>query len=213
MILASKLDPLWTEAKELSLSLESLLLQLTSLVASKGGLKQKQFDKLLSKFDESHLGPLREPYKDPKTENVINLKASTLSELGLKAEDNNEKVCLLKVVAELGDQMKQPPYYCIASDVTGSLCVLSVFNAAPDFHLQRADSVAVAQPNFSHHQFDFVPFQKEEVGANGDVILSKRSVSFRLMRLNSPLDLVVNGRKANKSMQAFAKVGVEAKAS
>jgi len=132
----------------------------------------------------------------PKTDQVI------------EAKKCSNKVCVLKVVAELGQHLEQPPYYCIASDAQGTLCAVSVFNAAMDFHLQRGDSIAVAQPQLTKHIFQFTSLSEQKM--KSDRVFD---VSFPLLRVNTPLDLVVNGRKGNKGMQAMVSVGVEAKAS
>ena len=195
--------------------MELLLTQLTDLIASRGGLKQKQFDKIVSKFDLSHLGPFSEPFKDPKTETLIDLKQCSLSELS-KSEPasnknlNQDKVCLLKVIGELGLNLQQPPYFCIASDSAADVCAVSVFNAASNFHLQRGDSIAIRQPFITEHRFKIFSLKDQK---SSEKERTEKSVNFCLIRVNSPVDLVVNGKKGNKGMQVFASVGVEAKAS
>ena len=194
--------------------MEVLLTKISDLVANRGGLKLKQFEKITSKFEISQLGCYREPFKDSKTEKLIDLKPCSLKELVdcssiINSKNSFEKVCLLRIVADIGQHLEQPPYYCVAADSKGSLCAVSIFNAAISFHLQRGDSIAVAQPDVSKHVFDFEPLKAPS--SIGDIKYCH--VDFVLLRVNTPLDLVINGRKGNKGMQAMVSVGVEAKAS
>lgn len=221
---ALKLDPVWEEAKAECSRLENLLSQMNDLVSKNGGLKKKQFDKIVSKFDDSQLGPFLTSFKDPKNDKSVQLTKCHLDDLetiaasddclDLRSSFNDNKVCLLKVAAEVGTEATRPPYHCIAVDEKECLCVLSVFNAANTFHLQRSDSVAIAQPFVSAHNFSFQPsINAPGQASDGSVTRSEVAVSFRLIRVNSPADLVVNGRRASKNLEAFVSIGVQAKAS
>ena len=103
-----KLDPVWKEAKSECHRLETILTQMNGLVSNNGGLKRKQFEKILSKFDNSQLGPfLNASVKDPKSDRAIQLFKCTLTDLKTVSGSeeivdfmsllNADKVCLLKV--------------------------------------------------------------------------------------------------------------------
>ena len=115
----------------------------------------------------------------------------------------------------MGSDSSRPPYHCIAVDEQESLCVVSVFNAANTFHLQRSDSIAIAQPFVTTHNFTFQPSsnpndnQSDQTGSEKLEVV----VDFRLIRVNTPADLIVNGRKASKNLEAPVSIGVQARAS
>jgi len=101
-------------------------------------------------------------------------------------KSNNEgKVILGKVICSVHSEQSVPFIFCM-TDRKGHCVAVNLYNLAPGKGVIIGDSVAIAEPNF----------RKINIGHKG------QTVKFDLIRVESPLVLVINGKKAGSDFQA-----------
>ena len=78
------------------------------------------------------------------------------------------------------------PFTFIMSDASGDCIVVTLYNLSPGKGVIIGDTVAIPEPHFTHINLTW-----EEV-----------NYQFWLVRVESPLVLIINGRKASRDLQA-----------
>ncbi len=100
------------------------------------------------------------------------------------------------------------------TDKTGKCIAVNLYNLAPGKGVIIGDSVAIAEPNFTKVNLKL----KDQVGISQDPkTLGKLTnhifqvVEFDLIRVESPLALIINGKKASADLQAGIELSTFAK--
>ncbi|XP_072024550.1 tetratricopeptide repeat protein 5-like [Amphiura filiformis] len=191
--MASKLDPMWEEAKDKKQQLLEYLENVTELVEAKGKLKNKKLHQLTSSIKESCLGPYSGgSYTSPngKTVKLKHVQLSSLDE-GLNAE----KVVVGRVVCSVASEEPIPFTFAIVDSI-GACYAVTLYNIAQGQGVIIGDSVAIPEPYVTHINF----------AGRGD-----QNIRFSSIRVNSPVVLVVNGKKLGIEKQAPTILTVSAK--
>lgn len=172
---AQALDPTWNEPKEKAAALVRFLTDVQHLVELKGKLKTKRFNSMVAAIDtDNSLGPIR---KSTRYREVV------FSDL---VEGNNDGAVILgKVICSVHSSESVPFTFCL-TDRNGQCLAVNLYNLAPGKGVIIGDSVAIAEPKLSHVKVT----HKDQV------------ISFDLIRVDSPLVLIINGKKAHSDMQA-----------
>jgi len=156
------------------------------LLDLKGKLKTKRYNSMVQSIDSKSLGPLAVVgRKDP-------LEEVTFSEL--KPGVNEGKVVLGKVICSVHSDDTVPFTFCL-TDKSSKCVAVNLYNLAPGKGVIIGDSVAISEPNFSKIE---VQVRDEEI-------------AFDVIRVESPLVLVINGKKASNDFQAGIELSTFAK--
>lgn len=181
---ACRLEPSWPEPKLKQAQLLNYLSKIHDLSKDKGKIKGKKLFKILSNMNpEKNLGP----YKGGKykAKNNQEIKLSHISFNEMKEGLNEEKVILGAVVCSVQDE-DNVPFTFIMVDSNESSMVVTVYNLAQGKGVLIGDYVAIPEPYLSHIRINF----------------ENKEYSFRSIRVVSPLVMVVNGKKLDKSKQS-----------
>eukprot|EP00095_Tigriopus_kingsejongensis_P002947 maker-scaffold2090_size21136-snap-gene-0.3 protein:Tk02947 transcript:maker-scaffold2090_size21136-snap-gene-0.3-mRNA-1 annotation:"tetratricopeptide repeat protein 5-like" len=180
---AGALDPEWDSPKEHGKALFKWLCDLDNLIQLKGKLKTKRFHALIEGIQSKHLGPYGGGKFLPSSGPGVELREVPFDRLqeGL----NEKKVILGKVIFSLQSLDGVPFTFCLA-DQSGHCIVVNLYNLSPGKGVIIGDSVAIAEPFFS------------QISLNRD----GKEIAFDLVRVESPLILVINGKKAAQDYQA-----------
>lgn len=189
--MASKLDPTWKEPGEHEQHLITYLTNLTELTETKGKLKDKKIKGLVQTIKDVDLGPYGGGKYTSPSGKTIDLIYCKLCDL--KPQVNKEKVILGKVVCTVQSNEPVPFSFCMVDENEDCLPV-SVYNLSQGSGVKIGDSVAIPEPylqkiKLSHKDFNF---------------------DFSSIRVNSPLVLVVNGKKLGIDKQAPSVLAVSA---
>ncbi|OAD62374.1 Tetratricopeptide repeat protein 5 [Eufriesea mexicana] len=137
-------------------------------------------------LDVKHLGP----YKGgsfTSGQKTVKLDLVLLKELALGV--NPEKVIFGKVVCWIQDTDCVPFAFCLVDEEKTCIAV-TVYNLAKGRGITVGDSVAIPEPFVIHQKFSY---------QNNDF-------DFKSIRVETPVILVVNGRKLGREQQASAKL-------
>ncbi|KAL5022265.1 hypothetical protein ScPMuIL_001420 [Solemya velum] len=187
---AAQLDPGWDEPTDCEKKLITYLTNVTELTNNKGKMKSKRIQTLINSFKGSDLGPYGGgSYQGPRGKKIT-LNKRKLSEL--KEDINSETVILGKVVCTITTDEPVPFTFCVVDEEMTCIPV-SVYNIAQGCGVKIGDSVAVPEP--------FV--QKVDVHHKDKVF------SYFSIRVDSPVIMVVNGRKLGIDKQAPSKLSVD----
>ncbi|XP_076109796.1 tetratricopeptide repeat protein 5-like [Mytilus galloprovincialis] len=189
--MASKLDPTWTEPGEHEKNLMSYLTNLRDLTEQKGKIKDKKIKALVQTIKDVDLGPYAGgKYTGPsgKTINLVQCKFCDL-----KPQLNAEKVILGKVVCTVQSYEPVPFSFCMVDDDEQCLPV-NVYNLSQGSGVKIGDSVSIPEP-----YLQTIKVSHKDVNLN-----------FNSIRVNSPLVLVVNGKKLGIEKQAPSVLAVSA---
>uniref|UniRef100_A0A6P7G2P1 Tetratricopeptide repeat protein 5-like n=1 Tax=Diabrotica virgifera virgifera TaxID=50390 RepID=A0A6P7G2P1_DIAVI len=144
---------------------------------------------VLMSIDSKQLGPYGGGTYTSPNGTKVKLVESKLKHL--KDGINEEIVVLGKVVCSVRNEDTVPFTFCMV-DKDGTCVVVTIFNIADGKGVIIGDSVAIAEPfvtdvDFSYKNIDY---------------------KFRLIRVENPVILVVNGRKVSKDLQAEVQMSI-----
>lgn len=181
---ASALDPTWPDPATQAQQLVRYLQDIVNLTQLKGKLKAKKLSSLISSLDSvKQLGPYSGgSYKSPSG-STVNLNLVSLTEL--KSGVNTEKVILGVVICSVHTE-DTVPFTFIMIDKGGTPIVVTTYNLSPGKGVIIGDTVAIAEPYFT-------PI---------DILHQGSPYKFSMVRVESPLVLVINGKKAGRELQA-----------
>ncbi|XP_061197158.1 tetratricopeptide repeat protein 5-like [Saccostrea echinata] len=180
---ASQLDPSWPDPQTHESHLLTFLSNVTELTQSKGKIKPKKLQSMIESIKPSDLGPYGGgTYTSPlgKSVDLVKCKFSDL-----KPEVNQNKVILGKVVCTITTSQPVPFSFCMVDEEETCLPV-TVYNMAQGCGVKIGDSVAIPEPYL------------QDVKVNH----KNQKFEFSSIRVNSPLVLVVNGKKFGVDKQA-----------
>nr|CAI5824005.1 unnamed protein product [Callosobruchus analis] len=181
---ASMFDPTWDPPKLKEQQLVRYLRDIQEFVMSSGKMKAKRLQQLLQTIDSKHLGPYYGgSYTSTTGKQTVKLDACKLSDL--KAGVNAEKVVLGKVVCSVRNEDVVPFTFCMV-DKDGTCVVVTVFNLAAGKGYIIGDSIAIPEPYVTDVNFSY----KED------------TFKFRMIRVETPVVLAVNGKKVSRDQQA-----------
>ncbi|CAH1779557.1 unnamed protein product [Owenia fusiformis] len=190
---AAALDPTWGEPMEKHNKLLEYLATIQDYTHKKGKLKGKKLETMLKSLKgDQDLGAYQGgSYKGPKGQ-TVKLEKTFLK--NLKPELNSEKVIIGKVVCSFTSDDPVPFSFCFV-DEEETCFPVNVYNVAPGYGVKIGDSVAIPEP--------FVQLVDVKVG--------EQAFQFKSIRVDSPVVLVVNGRKLGLDKQAPSQLSVSAK--
>ncbi|XP_064641603.1 tetratricopeptide repeat protein 5-like isoform X2 [Lineus longissimus] len=188
---ASVLDPTWSDPKDKEKNLTDYLEKLCEFIDTKGKLKGKKVQTMLKSLSGSDLGPYGGgSYTNPSGKTT---KLTNVSLASLKGEKNLEKVVVGKVVCSLTSDDPVPFTFCLV-DSQETCVAVTTYNIALGYGVKIGDAVAIPEP--------FV----QDV----DVHHKDKVFKFRSIRVDTPVVLVVNGRKLGLDRQAPSVLAVSA---
>ncbi|XP_011299874.1 tetratricopeptide repeat protein 5 [Fopius arisanus] len=183
---AMLLDPTWEVPRTKFDELLKYLKDVQNLINSKGRLKPKRLYQMIQALDKKHLGPYKE---GSYTSGNKSIKLELIPLKDLNPGINIEKVVFGKVVCWIQDSDAVPFSFCMV-DEEKTCMVVTVYNLAEGRGVTVGDSVAIPEPFLTHQQFSF----------------SVNEFDFKSIRVETPVLLVVNGRKLGRDQQAGAKL-------
>jgi len=181
---ASALDPTWPDPATQAQQLLRYLQDIVTLTQLKGKLKSKKLSSLVSSLDSGkQLGPYTGgSYKSPSGA-TVNLNLIPFTDL--KSGINSEKVILGVVICSVHTE-DTVPFTFIMIDKGGTPIVVTTYNLSPGKGVIIGDTVAIAEPYYT-------PIDLKYKGTE---------YKFSMVRVESPLVLVINGKKAGRDLQA-----------
>jgi len=180
---AQILDPTWNGPKVQEDNLIQYLDNISLLIELKGKLKPKKLVSMLEDLDAKNLGPyMGGVYKSPSG---ISVKLEHINFKSLKPGSNREKVILGRVICSVFSEESVPFTFCLM-DAHQQILVVSLYNLSPGKGVIIGDSVAISEPYLTHVDFNH----------------KDKYFKFGIIRVESPLVLVINGKKAGKELQA-----------
>lgn len=180
---AQALDPMWESPKQKANELLKYLSTVQELVNQKGKLKGKKYLQLLHSIDEKNLGPYSGGSYKSKNQEVLQLELISLK--NMKEGFNIHKVILGKVVCSVQEEDAVPFTFCMV-DKEETCIAVTLYNLAKGKGVIIGDSVAIPEPYLTH-----VHVKSEE-----------SDFSYKSVRVNTPLVMVVNGKKMGRDQQA-----------
>ncbi|TGZ49811.1 tetratricopeptide repeat protein 5 [Temnothorax longispinosus] len=181
---AMALDPLWETPRSKRDELLKYLKDIQNSINNNGYVKPKRLYQLIRGLDVKHLGP----YKDGAYTyggKSVKLDLIPLRELAIGL--NTEKVVFGKVVCWIQDSDCVPFAFCLV-DEQKTCIVVTVYNLAKGRGVTVGDSVGIPEPFVTHQKFSYM---------NNDF-------DYKSIRVETPIVLVVNGRKLGREQQASA---------
>ncbi|XP_032687118.1 tetratricopeptide repeat protein 5-like isoform X2 [Odontomachus brunneus] len=181
---AMALDPLWETLRIKRDELLQYLKDIQNSINNNGYVKPKRLHQMIRALDIKHLGP----YKDgsyTSGEKSIKLDLIPLKELALGL--NTGKVVFGKVVCWIQDSDCVPFAFCLV-DEQKTCIVVTVYNLAKGRGVTVGDSVGIPEPFVIHQKFSYID----------------NDFDYRSIRVETPVILVVNGRKLGREQQASA---------
>jgi len=203
------LDPTWNTARVQLKSLVDYLTEVKNLIELKGKLKTKRFLSLVNSIDpKKGLGPMAGSNKtklvtfsqlkamwreEQSQESKIQQESNSSNGESPEATANkwNARGCVIlgKVTCSVHSGETVPFTFCLTDSQSDCLAV-NLYNLSPGKGVIIGDSVAIVDPIFS----------QVEIERNG------KSINFGLIRVESPLNLVINGKKASRDLEAGAEM-------
>ncbi|XP_066252294.1 tetratricopeptide repeat protein 5-like [Euwallacea similis] len=189
---SSLYDPTWDSPKVKESQLLKYLQEIQELVTSKGKLKPKKLQQIVQMIDSKQLGP----YGGGSYTSSTGQKAKLIevSYDSLKPGLNEEKVVLGKVICSVRNEDTVPFTYC-SIDKTGSVIVTTVFNLANGKGVIIGDSVAIPEPYVTDVDFNY----------------KENNFRFRLVRVETPVIMVVNSKKLGRNTRARVQISILSK--
>ncbi|XP_051574178.1 tetratricopeptide repeat protein 5-like [Myxocyprinus asiaticus] len=182
---AAVLDPAWEEPREREKQLLNYLDQITALVENKGKVKARRLRNMLSALSSSALGPCSSPQFRSPSGCTGSLEPHSLSTL---THGRNSGVAALgKVVFSLASEGRMAFTFGMV-DSEETCCVVMVYNTADSWGVLIGDTVVIPEPQVKRHS----------------VTHKDKSYDFRSMRVDSPLLLIVNGKRQVMKSQSAA---------
>ncbi|GFG36093.1 hypothetical protein Cfor_03666 [Coptotermes formosanus] len=183
---AQALDPTWEAPQEKEKQLVKYLDSVQELVALKGKVKAKKLQQMVQSIESKQLGPYEGGCYTAKNKTVT-LEPVALKKLQLGI--NLEKVVLGKVVCSVHDDDVVPFTFCMI-DREETCMAVTVYNLAQGKGVIIGDTVAVPEPYLTKVHFKY----------------KQKEWNFSSLRVESPVVLVVNGRKVGQDQQASAQL-------
>ncbi|KAF3429080.1 hypothetical protein E2986_12416 [Frieseomelitta varia] len=180
------LDPLWEIPRIKRDELLRYLKDVQNSVNNNGKMKPKRLYQMIKALDVKHLGP----YKGgsfTSGQKTVKLDLVLLKDLALGL--NPEKVVFGKVVCWIEDIDCVPFAFCLVDEEKTCIAV-TVYNLAKGRGVTIGDSVAIPEPFVIHQKFSYLD----------------NDFDFKSIRVETPLILVVNGRKLGREQQACVKL-------
>ncbi|TRY69678.1 hypothetical protein DNTS_030266 [Danionella cerebrum] len=174
---AAALDPAWEEAHEREKQLLSYLDQ--------GKVKARRLRNMLASLSSPALGPCSSPQFRSPSGRVGSLEPCSLASL---THGNNTGVAAIgKVVFSLASENRMTfTFGMVGSDET--CCLVMVYNTANSWGVLIGDTVVIPEPQVKRHS----------------VTHKQKSYDFRSIRVDSPLLLIVNGKRQVMESQSAA---------
>lgn len=189
---ASLYDPTWEPPRNKQKQLLRYLQEIQDLVLTKGKLKPKRLHQILKSIDSKQLGPYGGGcYTSSSGEKA---KLTEVNYLSLKPGLNEEKVILGKVICSVRNDDIVPFTFC-SIDKTGTVIVTTVFNLADGKGVIIGDSVAIPEPYVTDVDFRY----------------KENNFKFTLVRVETPVIMVVNSKKLGRSLQAGVQMSISRK--
>lgn len=187
---AQQLDYLWEPPKIKHADLLQYLLKVQSLIENKGQLKLRRLQSFANSLVEAtkHLGPYAGGSYSRPNKQSIKLTNVNLSDLA--AGINKEKVVVGKVVCQVSTEDAIPFTFCMV-DLELTCYSVTIYNLAEGQGVIIGDSVAIPEPFL----------QLVEVNHPG------LAVHFNNIRVDSPMVMVVNGKKIGVNKHAPSEIG------
>ena len=156
---------------------------IVTLLELRGKLKAKKLAQLIDSVASSQLGPYANGSYLHHSGTRVKLEPKVFSRLqpGL----NSETVVVGRVICSVHTENTVPFTFCLV-DAEGTSLAVTVYNLSPGKGVIIGDSVAISEPFFS----------------KVDLVYKEHQFKFPLIRVESPLVLVVNGKKGGKEMLA-----------
>ncbi|EFA01806.1 tetratricopeptide repeat protein 5 [Tribolium castaneum] len=186
---AALYDPTWDQPKIKEKQLVRYLNEITDLVTTSGKMKAKRLQQILQSIDSKQLGPYAGGSYTSSANQTVKLDEIPLG--GLKPGLNEEKVVLGKVVCSVQNEDSVPFTFCLV-DKLGTCVVVTVFNLADGKGVIIGNSVAIPEPYVTDVDFTY----------------KDNEYKFRLIRVETPLVMVVNGKKVNRDLQAGVQMSI-----
>ena len=150
----------------------------------KGKLKPKKLSSLISSLDPSkQLGPYSGGTYNSPSGGSVNLSLSSFSDLSDGV--NSEKVILGTVICSVHSE-DLVPFTFIMTDSAGDCLVVSLYNLSPGKGVIIGDNVAIPEPFLTRTELSWAGCEYK----------------FNMVRVESPLVLVINAKKAARDLQA-----------
>ena len=170
------------------------LQDIVTLKHLKGKLKPKKLSSMISSLDPSkQLGPYAGGKYNSPNGGSVNLSLASFKDL--KDGINAEKVILGTVICSVHSE-DSVPFTFIMSDSSGDCLVVTLYNLSPGKGVIIGDTVAVPEPFFS----------------SIDLTWEAANYQFNMVRVESPLVLIINSRKAGRELQAGVQMSTFTKA-
>ncbi|XP_076145736.1 tetratricopeptide repeat protein 5 [Alosa pseudoharengus] len=184
---AAILDPAWEEPREREKQLLDYLERVTALIDNKGKVKARRLRTMLSNLNLSALGPCASPQFRSPTGRTGSLEPQSFSALthGL----NTGVAAMGKVVFSLAPEGRMAFTFGMV-DSEETCCVVMVYNTADSWGVLIGDSVVIPEPQVKRHS----------------VSHKDKTFDFRSIRVDSPLLLIVNGKRQAVKSQTAASV-------
>ncbi|CAL8241640.1 unnamed protein product [Merluccius merluccius] len=184
---AAALDPGWEEPPERERQLLDYLGKVTELMENKGKVKARRLRTMLSNLSTSSLGPCASPQFRSPTGRVGSLEPCTLATLthGHKAG----VAALGKVVFSLAPDGRMAFTFGMV-DSEETCIVVMVYNTADSWGVLIGDTVVIPEPQVKRQS----------------VTHKDQSFDFRSIRVDTPLLLIVNGKRQTAQSQIAARV-------
>ncbi|PSN54645.1 Tetratricopeptide repeat protein 5 [Blattella germanica] len=183
---AQSLDPTWEAPTQKEKQLIKYLDVVQELVLNKGKLKGKRLQQMVQSINAKQLGPYT---GGSYTSGKDTVKLEQVSLKQLQTGVNPEKVVLGKVVCSIQDDDAVPFTFCLV-DKEETCMSVTVYNLAQGKGVIIGDSVAVPEPYLTKVHFKY----------------KEKEWQFESIRVESPLVLVVNGRKVGPNQLASAQL-------
>ncbi|XP_017875209.1 tetratricopeptide repeat protein 5-like [Ceratina calcarata] len=181
---AMQLDPTWERPRNKKDELLQYLKDVQNAINNKGRVKPKKLYQMIRALDVKHLGP----YKGGSfTSGQETIKLDLVSLKDLSVGVNPEKVIFGKVICWIEDCV--PFTFCLVDEE--KICIaVTVYNLAKGRGVAVGDSVAIPEPFVIHQKFSYL---------NNDF-------DFKSIRVETPVIMVVNGRKLGREKEVSAKL-------
>ncbi|XP_014218668.1 tetratricopeptide repeat protein 5-like [Copidosoma floridanum] len=183
---AKLLDPTWPTPSEKQKELLQYLNNVQKSVNTKGSIKTKKMIQMTQSLNEKHLGPYM---GGCYTSGDKSVKLDLINVKDLTRGINLEKVVFGKVVCWIQDSDSVPFVFCMI-DKEKTCVAVTLYNLAQGKGVTVGDSVAIPEPFLIHHQFTY----------------QDDKFDFKSIRVETPVVLVVNGKKLGREQQASVKM-------
>ncbi|XP_067137612.1 tetratricopeptide repeat protein 5-like [Centruroides vittatus] len=178
---AIQYDPLWTDVRDSLENFVGYVQQIQEMVTKKGCLKTRRLQTLLKSIKKHHLGP----YADNAVAEEKGTKFEQIKLNQLQPGTNGGKVVIGKVVCNVTCSDPVAFTFCMIDDEE-TCCAVTVYNLAEGRGMIIGDSVAIPEPNLK-----IVKVKHKE-----------KEFCYKSIRVDTPLRLVVNGKRLTADQHA-----------